>query len=169
MKKERLFNGILLFSVGVMTTLDIYKDHEEGASLGHLAIEVVTVLLSLSALAYILREFIKEKRHNEKLEGEKELLREITESFKQKSEVFIEGLSIQIDRTFNIWKFSDAERDIALFLLKGLSPKRIAEIRGSSEKTVRHQIASIYKKAGLNGREELTAYFLEDLLAPASL
>ncbi len=169
MKKERLISGFLLLFVGALTLIDIFEDFHEGASIAHLVIEIAIVAISLGAIIYITGEYLKEKKHIEQLEGEKKLLREIAEGLKQKSEVFVEGLSSHIDRTFNEWSFSDAERDIALFLLKGLSPKKIAEIRGSSEKTVRHQISSIYKKAKLNGREEFTAFFLEDLLPPANL
>ena len=40
------------------------------------------------------------------------------------------------------------------------------DLRGTHEKTVRAQSASIYAKAGLAGRSELAAFFLEDLLVP---
>ena len=35
-----------------------------------------------------------------------------------------------------------------------------------SERTGREQARSIYSKAGLTGRSALSAFFLEDLLAP---
>ena len=55
---------------------------------------------------------------------------------------------------------------MALLLLKGLSNKEIAAVRAASERTVREQARSIYSKAGLTGRAALSAFFLEDLLAP---
>lgn len=61
---------------------------------------------------------------------------------------------------------SPAERQIALLLLKGLSHKEIAQIRLVSETTVRQQARSLYRKAGLSGRNDLAAFFLEDLLGP---
>jgi|SaaInlStandDraft_2_1057019.scaffolds.fasta_scaffold214639_1 DNA-binding NarL/FixJ family response regulator len=166
MKKERIIVGFLLGLVGTLTLVDIIEDSSEGASFGHLSIEVAIATASIVALVYLVFQIRNEKIHSRKLEQEKHILREIASKYRQKSEVFVEGLSGQIDQTFNTWKLSHAERDIALFLLKGLSPKNIAEIRNSSEKTVRHQISSTYKKAGLSSREELTAYFLEDLLSP---
>lgn len=36
----------------------------------------------------------------------------------------------------------------------------------TSERTIRAQARSIYAKAGLSGRAALSAFFLEDLLAP---
>lgn len=55
---------------------------------------------------------------------------------------------------------------MALLLLKGLSHKELAVVRGVSERTVREQARSIYSKGGLTGRTALSAFFLEDLLAP---
>jgi DNA-binding NarL/FixJ family response regulator len=55
---------------------------------------------------------------------------------------------------------------VALLLLKGLSLKEIAAVRATSERTIRAQARSVYSKAGLTGRASLSAFFLEDLLAP---
>ena len=55
---------------------------------------------------------------------------------------------------------------MALLLLKGLSLKEISLVRGVSEKTARAQSFAVYAKSGLGGRAELSAFFLEDLLAP---
>jgi DNA-binding CsgD family transcriptional regulator len=71
-----------------------------------------------------------------------------------------------IDAEFERWELSPKEREIALLLLKGYGLKEIAELHARSERTVRQQAGSIYKKAGLAGRAELSAYFLEDLLLP---
>ena len=41
-------------------------------------------------------------------------------------------------------------------------------MRATSERTIRAQAQAIYAKAGVNGRAALSAFFLEDLLAPMS-
>jgi DNA-binding NarL/FixJ family response regulator len=51
-------------------------------------------------------------------------------------------------------------------LLKGHGHKQAAALTGRSERTVRQHAVSIYHKAGLSGRAELAAFFLEDLLLP---
>ena len=56
-----------------------------------------------------------------------------------------------------------AERDVAGLILKGMSLKDIALARDTSAATIRQQAQSVYRKAGLTGRAELSAYFLEDL------
>ena len=49
---------------------------------------------------------------------------------------------------------------------KGLSLKEISTVRSTSERTVRTQARALYGKSGLEGRAALSAFFLEDLLAP---
>lgn len=52
---------------------------------------------------------------------------------------------------------TDAELDIALWILQGESNKRIAARRGTSVRTVANQIAGIYQKLGVTSRAELAA------------
>jgi DNA-binding CsgD family transcriptional regulator len=66
---------------------------------------------------------------------------------------------------FMLWKLSPSERDVALLLIKGMSTQEIADIRDTKAGTVKSQTSSIYQKAGVKGRNELAAYFVEDLLA----
>jgi DNA-binding NarL/FixJ family response regulator len=56
---------------------------------------------------------------------------------------------------------------VAFLLLKGLSLKEVAGVRNTSEKTARVQSMAVYAKAGISGRSELAAFFLEDLLPPS--
>ena len=53
-------------------------------------------------------------------------------------------------------------------MLKGRSHKQIAFATGRSERTVRQHAVAVYQKSGLNGRAELAAFFLEDILLPES-
>lgn len=69
-----------------------------------------------------------------------------------------------IELEFDTWNLTSAEREIALLLLKGLRLKDIANARGTSERTVRQQAQAVYKKARLEGRFELAAYFIEDII-----
>ena len=69
-----------------------------------------------------------------------------------------------IDERFAGWGLTPAERDVALFSLKGFSTAEIAELRKTSEGTVKAQTAAIYRKAGVSGRPQLLALFIEDLM-----
>lgn len=70
--------------------------------------------------------------------------------------------------TLTGWNLTPAERGVAQLQLKGLRHRDIAELRRTSERTVRQQALNVYRKSGLNGRSDLAAFFLEDLLLPVS-
>ncbi len=82
----------------------------------------------------------------------------------QQIEKLREGITQHIQQVFEDWKLTQAERDIALLIIKGYSLDEIAKFRHKSERTVRDQAATIYRKAKVKNRVELTAYFIEDLI-----
>ena len=65
---------------------------------------------------------------------------------------------------FDDWGLTPAERDVALFAIKGMSIQEIAALRQTSEGTVKAQTNAIYRKAGVSGRPQLLSLFIEDLL-----
>lgn len=75
-------------------------------------------------------------------------------------------LTTVIDQQFKAWHLTNSEREIGFMLVKGYSLREIAQSRSTSESTVRLQALAIYSKAGLGGRHELAAHFLEELLQP---
>ncbi len=70
-----------------------------------------------------------------------------------------------LNTKFEEWNLTPSEREVALLLIKGLSVSEIARIRNTRPGTIKSQSNAIYRKAGLKGRSELAAYFMEDLLA----
>lgn len=70
-----------------------------------------------------------------------------------------------LEERFCSWGLSPAERDVALFAIKGMSTLEIAQLRQTSEGTVKAQTAAIYRKAGVKGRPQLLSLFIEDLMA----
>jgi DNA-binding CsgD family transcriptional regulator len=69
-----------------------------------------------------------------------------------------------LDEKFQDWNLTAAERDVALFAIKGLSTAEIARLRNTSEGTVKAQTAAIYRKAEVTGRPQLLSLFIEDLM-----
>ena len=92
--------------------------------------------------------------------------REERDAWRRRAETFLKGLGEAIDAQMRIWKLTPTERETALFLLKGYSHKQIAAFTERSERTVRQHGIAVYRKSGLAGRAELSAFFLEDLLLP---
>lgn len=79
----------------------------------------------------------------------------------------IAAFSDAIGAEFRSWELSAAQQDVAVLLLKGVSMKDIARARHTSEATIRQQAQSLYRKAGLSGRAEFAAYFLDGLVCRA--
>jgi DNA-binding CsgD family transcriptional regulator len=79
----------------------------------------------------------------------------------------IAALGSAIEDQFRVWRLTPAEVDIAGLMLKGASLKEIALARDTSEATIRQQAQAIYRKSGLSGRAELSAYFLDSLFGTA--
>ena len=79
----------------------------------------------------------------------------------------IAALGHAIEDQFKAWRLTEAEIDIAGLMLKGASQNEIALARDTSEATIRQQAQSVYRKSGLSGRAELSAYFLESLFVTA--
>src|SRR6056297_2200619 len=65
---------------------------------------------------------------------------------------------------FDDWELTPAERDVALFSIKGLSTADIAGLRNTSEGTVKAQTNAIYRKAGVSGRPQLLSLFIDELM-----
>ena len=82
------------------------------------------------------------------------------EKLRRASGVFIDLLN----ERFEDWGLTPAERDVALFAIKGLSTQEIAQLRATSEGTVKAQTNAIYRKAGVSGRPQLLSLFIEDLM-----
>lgn len=71
-----------------------------------------------------------------------------------------------LEERFGEWNLTPAERDVALFAIKGMSTQEIADLRETSEGTVKAQTNAIYRKAGVSGRPQLLSLFIDDLLIP---
>lgn len=69
-----------------------------------------------------------------------------------------------LDERFVEWGLTPAEKDVALFAIKGLATAEIAVLRATSEGTVKAQTNAIYRKAGVTGRSQLLSLFIEDLM-----
>lgn len=69
-----------------------------------------------------------------------------------------------LEDRFGEWALTPAERDVALFAIKGFSTQDIADLRGVSEGTIKAQTNAIYRKAGVSGRPQLLSLFIDDLV-----
>lgn len=87
-------------------------------------------------------------------------LRRAEDSLRLASGAFMDVLG----ERFEDWALTPAEKDVALFAIKGLSTAEIAALRDTSEGTVKAQTNAIYRKAGVSGRPQLLSLFIDELM-----
>lgn len=163
---------VLAFAaVALLAIADIVADFGEGTTVGHVVIEVGIVGLGGVGLALGVRRVAvmrrSERASRERLAAANARLaavRQEVERWRSEAKDLLHGLGAAIDRQLVRWDLTPAEQDIARLLLKGLSHKQVAELRQVSEATVRQQSRGVYRKAGVEGRHDLAAFFLEGIL-----
>ncbi len=193
-RKDRrlaLVFGVIFVAMTVLTGFDLAYDFKEGISLKHQLVGESVFLVGLIGIAVTGRRLVQSLKQERILRREveasaarwqtreRELKAEAAalaqqlqateqEAYRWKREAgeLLAGLGVAIDAQFERWTLTPAEREVALLLLKGLSHKEIAGVRGVGEATVRQQAQGMYRKAGLSNRNDLAAFFLEDLLLP---
>lgn len=144
--------------------IDIFADLNDGVSLKHILHEVGLFVLALGAVIWQIKVIFGKDAHIQTLNAELLETKKSYQDWKVKAQDSSHELGRLIEEQFLLWHLSDSEKDVALLLIKGFSMKEIAEVRNTHEKTVRQHSTSIYKKSGMSGRQELAAFFLEDML-----
>ncbi|MGD8830417.1 MAG: helix-turn-helix transcriptional regulator [Pseudomonadales bacterium] len=152
--------AITLFgTIGVLVIADLMVDYGEGSSWYHLAAEGAVLLAAVGGVALLWLQMRRSRFDLVRVRAQ-------AEQWRRENQALLAGLSEAIDRQFEAWQLTAAESEVARLLLKGLSHKEIAGLRHTSERTIREQARSVYRKGGLTGRAGLSAFFLEDLLVP---
>jgi DNA-binding CsgD family transcriptional regulator len=161
-----IWPAALFVSVTLFVAVDMVADIFSGIGITHLLIETAALMLCLAGVYATGLELAKAVRSASGLRRDLDGTRADLAHWQAEAESLLRGVSAAIDQQFREWELSSAECDVALLILKGLSYKEVAQVRATTERTVRHQALAIYRKAGLAGRAEMAAYFLEDLLLP---
>lgn len=154
--------GVIAFLIAADLASDYFSRH--GPS--HFALEVVAGGLALLGVGLFARHAWSVHKTADDLERDLAALERDAQRWREEAQQSLDGLGAAIDREFAKWSLTEAERDVALLLLKGLTHKEIASRRRTGEGTVRQQALAIYRKAGLGGRSNLAAFFLQGLTLP---
>ncbi|MCB1051217.1 MAG: response regulator transcription factor [Acidobacteria bacterium] len=157
--------GVYLI-IAAATAFDIFVDLGQGGSLRHVWVEGIVFALSLTAAFSFLLHYRSALQKNRELKHALDLTREDLLQWKEHTHELLLGLGQMIDKQFDLWSFTTSEKEVGLLILKGFGFKEIAELRQTSERTVRQQAIALYRKADVSGRAEFSAFFLEELLLP---
>lgn len=165
---------VLFILIAVLMSTDLTIEYRRGVPLALQTFELLIFVSALAGIAFHWWQMMSERRRSGQLgrelaEARAEAHRwsEDARRWNQEAQDVLHGLGAAIDRQFDRWGLTPAEREVAILQLKGLRHRDIAEMRNTSERTVRQQALAVYRKSGLNGRSDLAAFFLEDLLLPA--
>jgi DNA-binding NarL/FixJ family response regulator len=162
----QIFLAITFLVILTVSVIDLILDRPSTIFSVHILLELLLVVVSLGATAYLGVGWFRSQRLARSVREEAERRARERDEWKERAAQTLEGLGRDIDRQFEAWGLTGAERETALKLLQGLSHKRIARQTDRSEKTVRQHAVAVYRKAGLAGRAELAGFFLGDLLLP---
>ncbi|HET7600898.1 MAG TPA: LuxR C-terminal-related transcriptional regulator [Gemmatimonadales bacterium] len=157
---------MLVFAAGV--GVDLVLDQPAHWLSFHVGYELLLAAGALAAAAWLWRGWRRAEREGAALRRSLAAHRAERDAWRANAEQALAGLARAIDRQFESWGLTPAEREVALQLLKGRSHKEIAAATGRSERTVRQHAAAAYQKAGLDGRAALAAFFLEGLMLPGA-
>jgi len=165
-ERLRLILVVALASIIVGGTIDLLMDQPEDWLSFHVVFETLMIVGAMVMATTLWLGWWRSAQSVDELRRSVEARREERDAWRDSAEQALEGMGRAIDRQFGAWQLTPAERDVALLLLKGYSHKAIAKETERSPQTVRQHAAVVYKKAGLGGRAELSAFFLEDLMLP---
>jgi len=166
-QNERFWITLVLVVLVGFGTFDFFEDLGQGATRNTLMSDVSDLILPVLLLVYIWRHLpLTTMRTMRSLQSQNQTRDRDLAHWRGIAEGYLDGLGVVIDQQLTAWSLTAAEKEVALLLLKGLSMREIGAVRGISERTARQQAGTVYSKSGLDGRAELSAFFLEDLLLP---
>jgi DNA-binding CsgD family transcriptional regulator len=163
-----LLAGIGLGCFALLMTLEIVTEEDE-LEFFDVLVDALAILLTIgAAVGVALLAQRMHSQHEEKLAliRDLETARAEGEAWRDKVRSHLAGIRVEMEKQFEDWGMTAAEQEIGMLILKGLTHKEVASLRGTSEATVRQQAQSIYQKSNLPGKTAFSAYFLEDLFAP---
>lgn len=167
-RRTRIWAGVAVVA-GVLALLAVEYREEPGmraVDFLFALFDIVPIVLVSVGVVLLIRVTVQQREQTLNIVRDLEVARLQGQRWRAEARSLLNGLGDAIDEQFKRWNLTEAEREVALLLLKGLSLKEIAQVRSTSERTIRAQARALYGKAGLTGRAALSAFFLEDLMAP---
>ncbi|MCY6382728.1 helix-turn-helix transcriptional regulator [Hoeflea prorocentri] len=149
-----------------ISAFEIISEFAAGETLGSMADDVFRFVLSLIVLTVFSFEYRAQHRALGNLQNQLDKARGRLAQLDPRSQYLASQYRAVMQKQFDAWRLTGSEQEVVIMLLKGLSFREIAELRETREKTVRQQASSVYRKAGVASRNELAAWFFEDMLDP---
>jgi DNA-binding CsgD family transcriptional regulator len=156
---------VLGFAVLIMvfSIVDFFYEYQAHGFILLEALEIVLIVTAGCLLIAIWFLFVRTHRKNLELNGvqKKDFI-----EFREEHTEILDEMRSAVQTQFSRWRFTKSEAAVARLLLLGLSIRAIAGTLGKSPRTVQNQAVAAYAKAGMEGRADLTAFFLRQIVSP---
>jgi DNA-binding CsgD family transcriptional regulator len=162
-----LLVGVLLFAI-VGGAVDLWLDAPDDWLSVHVIYELALIAGALLTSLALWNGWWRTRRSLAETRRALDSQRSERDAWRESAQQALDGLARAMDDRFQSWALTPAEREVALGLIKGRSHKAIAYETGRSERTIRQHAVAVYQKSKLGGRAELSAFFLEGLMLPAT-
>ena len=162
---QAVFAVFVLFVFGT-SAVEILLEFAAGETLASMGDDLLRFGVSTVVLGVFVYERRCRQRELGELSGQLSKARGKLAEIDTNSQQLANQYRAVMQKQFDVWKLTKSEQDVVIGMLKGLSFRGIAELRETREKTVRQQVSSVYRKAGVSSRNELVAWFFEDMLEP---
>ncbi len=162
------FPLILFVLIAFLIVWDIAEDLAAGTTTFHVMVELIMMLASVAGVYYFWNQLRIARRIEADLKRNLKNAHAETTRWQEQEQDLLYNLRKAINKQFTQWDLLPREKEIAFYLLKGLSLKEIAVCMGGTYLSIKQQAHVLYRKAGIGGRAELSAFFLGGMLQPDS-
>ncbi|WP_168206391.1 LuxR C-terminal-related transcriptional regulator [Labrenzia sp. PHM005] len=159
---------VFVLIVFATSVVEIFSEFRNGETLATMADDLSGLIISAVVLVGFAYEHRVQQKALKDLGGQLSSARGQLAKLDSRSPELAGQYRAVMQKQFDAWSLTASEQDVVIGMLKGLSFREIAELRQTREKTVRQQATAVYRKAGVGSRNELTAWFFEDMLDPPS-
>lgn len=158
----------IVISIAYVILAAVHVRHEilSNSTKSHVLADVLLVTITAVSAAYLWRQLVTTFNAEQRVRRKLQQAERRAEKWEEQQHSLIQQFSSAIDNQFEQWDLTPTEKEVAFLLLKGLSMRAISSLRDSTPHSVRTQAHTIYRKADLGGRAELSAFFLGGLLPP---
>ncbi|MEO0548042.1 MAG: LuxR C-terminal-related transcriptional regulator [Pseudomonadota bacterium] len=164
-KRQTIFTISVLIVFGT-SAFEIASEFAAGETLSEMADDLVRFGLSATVLSVFACEYWAQQRALGELRIQLDEFKGGLSRLDPRTNEIANQYRAVMQRQFDAWRLTESEQDVVILMLKGLSFREIATLRETREKTVRQQASTVYRKADVSSRNELAAWFFEDLLVP---
>lgn len=164
-KRQTIFAIFVIFIFGT-SALEVVSEFAAGEALSEMADDLSRLALSTVVLLIFAYEYRQQQKALHRLRQQLSVSNGGLSRLEPDAARIGNEYRNVMQHQFDVWQLTESEQEVVILMLKGLSFREIAQLRETREKTVRQQASNVYRKADVASRNELAAWFFEDLLEP---